>query len=203
MRRLFPLSTAAGLTLSIGCAPGKAEIEILDEDGDGYDDDFGWGDGNGDGDGDDDTPPDTPGDDPDEPDDPGDDPDDPGDEPDEVGALSGAWSLLSWSPYDLEYTYRGEQCTYVQNFGLVWEFDEAEDGAHRGVMFLDYAVDVYGEDCPYDGTYTGTERYDVQAESVGGRTYEIRVREWDLRTDCTVDGDDMRCDVGMEWEREG
>ena len=71
-----------------------------------------------------------------------------------------------------------------------------------GTAVLDYEVDAYGgEDCPYDGTYTGTQRTDAQADARGDARYEITVREWDLETTCTVDEDEMSCDVGMEWSR--
>jgi len=197
MLRRFRLSTATGLGLTAGCAPGLAEVEIIDKDGDGYDDDFGWGDGDGEED-----PPET---DPGEPDQPGDpdQPDDPGEPDDPDGSsIVGAWRLLSWAPYELQYTYRGERCTYVQDLSIEWEFNDDGDGGYDGVMFLDYEVEVYGgPDCPYDGTYTGTERMGVGVSARGDARYDISVRDWGIDTTCTVEGEDMSCDVGMEWAR--
>lgn len=195
MRRMFPLSTAAGLSLAAaGCATVKADVEILDLDGDGIDD--GLQDGDGDdpgGDG-----PDTPGDGPDEP---GDDPDD-----DPEATLQGDWALVSFDGYDQEYTYEGERCTYSQSFTLYMSVGEGEDGEYRGDMIMDYEWSAEGDDCPYDGeVYSGRERMGMRADAVGDREYEIRVREWDLNTYCELDssGDTLDCDVGMEWEREG
>lgn len=198
MRRAFPLSAAAGLTLTlVGCAPGKAEIEIVDADGDGLDDDFGWGDGDGDGgdDGGDDAP-DTPGEDPDEPD----------DEPDEDPAgdsLAGDWDLVGFDGYDMEYSYEGEQCTYTDSFDLAMSFAAEGGGEYDGQMFVEYTWTMSGDECPYAGeSYSGTERYNATGESLGDRTYQIRIRDWDLRTRCELSGDRLDCDIGMRFERE-
>ena len=168
-----------------GCAPGIAKIDALEGDTDegGLDVDT---DADADADTDTDTDADT----------------DTDTDTDETATLLGAWSLESWPEYPLEYTYRGERCTYVQRLAFELEFNEDGDGGYDGVMFLDYEVDAYGgEDCPYDGTYTGTQRTDAQADARGDARYEITVREWDLETTCTVDEDEMSCDVGMEWSR--
>ena len=188
MRRLFPLSTAAGLSLAAaGCTPAKADVEILDLDGDGIDDGFQ--------DGDDDDAPDSPDTDPDDPDDP----DDP------EATLEGDWDLVSFAGYDEEETYESDGCTYTQSFTLFMSVGEGGDGEYRGEMVVEYDFTVEGEDCDYNGSYSGTDAVDMRAEASGAREYEIRVRDWDLSTFCELDssGDELSCDIGMEWEREG
>ena len=190
MRRLFPLSTAAGLSLAAaGCAPAEADVEILDLDGDGIDDGFQ--------DGDDDAPG-SPDEDPDEPDDP-DDPDEP------EATLEGDWALVSFAGYDDEETYERDGCTYTQSFTLFMYVGEGGDGEYRGEMVVEYDFTVEGEDCDYNGSYSGTDAVDMSAEASGDREYEIRVRDWDLSTSCELDssGDELSCDIGMEWERDG
>jgi hypothetical protein len=198
MHRLFPLSTAAGLSLAAaGCATVKADIGTLDLDGDGIDD--GLQDGDGDGDGGD--APDTPGEDPDEP---GDDPDEPGDDPD--ATLTGDWALVSFDGYDDGYTYEGDNCTYTQSFTLFMSVGSGEDGEYRGDMVMDYTWSAEGEDCDYDGeVYSGRYSMNVRADALGDREYRLRVRDWDINTNCELDssGEALDCDIGMEWEREG
>ncbi|MEC7946623.1 MAG: hypothetical protein VX265_03585, partial [Myxococcota bacterium] len=168
MRRLFPLSTAAGLGLTAaGCSAVKADVDIVDENGDGIDDALQGGrDGEGSVPG---QPEEGAGAEPEESEEES--------EVDPDATLQGDWALVELEGEDTEYTYRGENCTYTQSFTLFLAVDEGDDGAYRGDMILDYEWSAAGDDCPYDGaTYTGSERYGMRADAMGDRDYEIRVR---------------------------
>ena len=113
---------------------------------------------------------------------------------------------MAFDGYDTGYTYEGDRCTYTQSFTLAMSVGEGEQGEYRGEMVVDYTWSAEGEGCPYDGeVYSGRERTGLSAEAAGPRAYDIRVRDWDLRTTCELDsgGDALDCDIGMRWVREG